>query len=77
MLSPEIIQQRLQAEFDGCEIEISTEGSHLNVLAVGQVFEGLRPVKRQQLVYAAISDWIADGSVHAVNITAKTPAEVA
>lgn len=77
MLSPEIIQQRLQAELDGCEIEVSTEGSHLNVLAVGQVFEGLRPVKRQQLVYAAISDWIADGSVHAVNITAKTPAEVA
>lgn len=77
MLSPELIQERLRAKLDGCDIDLSIEGSHLNVLVVGDVFEGLRPVKRQQLVYAAISDWIADGSVHAVNITAKTPAEVA
>ncbi len=77
MLSPETIQQRLQAKLDGCDIEVSIEGSHVNVQAIGDVFDGLRPVKRQQLVYAAINDWIADGSLHAVNITAKTPAEVA
>jgi acid stress-induced BolA-like protein IbaG/YrbA len=39
------------------------------------VFEGLRPVKKQQLVYAALSDRIADGSIHAVNIRTFTPAE--
>lgn len=77
MLSPETIRERLQAKLDGCDIDISMEGSHLNLLLVGEIFEGLRPVKRQQLVYAAINDWIADGSVHAVNITAKTPAEAA
>ena len=50
MLSPELIQERLRAKLDGCDIDLSIEGSHLNVLVVGDVFEGLRPVKRQQLV---------------------------
>ena len=35
----------------------------------------LRPVKKQQLVYGALSDQIADGSIHAVNIRTLTPAE--
>jgi acid stress-induced BolA-like protein IbaG/YrbA len=32
-------------------------------------------VKRQQLVYAAVNDWNKDGSLHAINIKALTPAE--
>ena len=36
---------------------------------------GLRPVRRQQLVYAAVNDLIRDGSLHAINIKALTPAE--
>jgi acid stress-induced BolA-like protein IbaG/YrbA len=39
------------------------------------VFEGLRPVKKQQLIYAALSEHIADGSIHAVNIRTFTPSE--
>ena len=35
----------------------------------------VRPVRRQQLVYAAVNELIRDGSVHAVNIKALTPDE--
>jgi acid stress-induced BolA-like protein IbaG/YrbA len=42
---------------------------------VGEVFNGLRPVKKQQLVYAALSEEIAAGDIHAVNIRTLTPAE--
>jgi acid stress-induced BolA-like protein IbaG/YrbA len=30
-------------------------------------------VKKQQLIYAALTDHIADGSIHAVNIRTFTP----
>ena len=54
---------------------IQGEGSHYEIIAIGEMFEGLRPVRKQQLVYGGLSDCIADGSVHAVNIRTFTPAE--
>ncbi len=65
----------LNAHLVNCEVSVSGEGSHYDIRVVGDVFDGLRPVRRQQLVYAALTDQIADGSVHAVNIKAMTPAE--
>lgn len=74
-MEAEQIKQLLVAELPGCDIQVKTEGSHCQVVAIGEIFEGLRPVKRQQMVYAGLSQQIADGSIHAVNITALTPAE--
>lgn len=69
------VKALLQAELAGCEIQVQGEGSHYDVIAIGDVFDGLRPVKKQQLVYAALRDQIADGSIHAVNIRTFTPNE--
>jgi acid stress-induced BolA-like protein IbaG/YrbA len=69
------VKSLLQNHLSECEIHVDGEGSHYNIVAIGTAFEGLRPVKRQQLVYAALQGQIADGSVHAVNIRTYTPAE--
>ncbi|MDX1733354.1 MAG: BolA family protein [Halioglobus sp.] len=69
------VKALLEAHLDQCEIHVHGEGSHYEIEAIGDVFEGLRPVKKQQLVYAALSDQIADGSIHAVNIRTYTTAE--
>ena len=69
------VKALLQTHMDECEFDVQGEGSHYDITAIGAVFEGLRPVKKQQLVYAALSDNIADGSIHAVNIRTFTPAE--
>ncbi|TNF35540.1 MAG: BolA/IbaG family iron-sulfur metabolism protein [Gammaproteobacteria bacterium] len=65
----------LREGLPGCTVTVETDGYHYTVIAVGELFEGLRPVQRQQKVYAAIKHLIADGTVHAVNIKAMTPAE--
>jgi acid stress-induced BolA-like protein IbaG/YrbA len=65
----------LQTHLGECEFHVQGEGNHYDITAIGAVFEGLRPVKKQQLVYAALSDHIADGSIHAVNIRTYTPAQ--
>ncbi|MBP6681813.1 MAG: BolA family transcriptional regulator [Halioglobus sp.] len=69
------LRQLLQDHLEECEIHVHGEGNHYDITAIGNVFEGLRPVRKQQLVYGALSDCIADGSVHAVNIRTYTPAE--
>lgn len=71
----EVLATLLREGLPGCEVQVETDGYHYTIIAVGDVFQGLRPVQRQQKVYAVINHLIADGTLHAVNIRAKTPAE--
>lgn len=65
----------LQTHLPDCEFEVQGEGANYDITAIGNAFEGLRPVKKQQLVYGALNDEIAEGSIHAVNIRTFTPQE--
>ena len=69
------VKALLQSHLNDCEIHVQGEGANYDITAIGAVFEGLRAVKKQQLVYAALSENIADGSIHAVNIRTFTPEE--
>ncbi len=48
--------------------------SHFKVVLVSSVFDGKASVARHQLVYGALKAELASG-LHAVAITARTPAE--
>ena len=62
------IKSILEQQLNGCDIEVDVEGSHVNIVVVGDIFQGVRPVQRQQLVYAALREHIASGAIHAVNM---------
>lgn len=62
------IKSILQQQLDGCDIKVDVDGSHVNIMVVGDIFEGKRSVQRQQLVYAALQEHIASGVIHAVNM---------
>lgn len=74
-MQTEQIKALLEAELADSQVDVAVDGSHLNLVVVSPVFEGLRPVKKQQLVYAVLADKIADGTLHAVNMKTFTPAE--
>ncbi len=57
------------------EIIVKANGSHYEVIAVGTCFDGLRRLKREQLIYGPLMDTIKDGTIHAVSIRAFTPGE--
>ncbi len=50
--------------------------THFNVEVVSEAFEGLGPVARHRLVYAALSDEFSQG-LHALALKTHTPAEAA
>lgn len=72
-MQPSDVKTLLESRIDGCDFYIQGEGCNFQVVAVGEVFTGLNPVKRQQLIYAALSDEIASGALHAVSIKTYTP----
>lgn len=71
----ELIRQILMDGLDGSDIVLESNGDHLTVTAVGSIFEGKRAVQRQQLIYAILNDYIAAGTIHAVNMKVFTPSE--
>ncbi len=74
-MEPQEVKELLDSGLEQCEVEVAVEGSHFDILVIGEVFADLRPVQKQQLVYGVLSEQIADGSIHAVNIRTFTPAE--
>ncbi len=69
------VQQLLEAELNLQEVHVKGEGSHYEVVAVDACFEGMSRVKKQQLIYAPLMEYIQRNDIHAVSIKAFTPAE--
>jgi acid stress-induced BolA-like protein IbaG/YrbA len=67
------VRTLLEAHLEGCQVHVEGEGDRYDITVVGAVFEGMRPVQKQQLVYGGLTEQIASGSIHAVNIRTFTP----
>lgn len=74
-MTPEVLKELLHAAFPNADIATSGQAGKFDVRLVDVQFEGLRPVARQQAVYAPLNSYIASGEVHAVTIRALTPEE--
>ena len=71
----EEIESRLAQRFEQADAVVSGAGNRIDIEVISPDFADMRPVKRQQAVYATIADLIASGAIHAVTIKAMTPAE--
>ena len=69
------IEDLLRTELSLDEVIVKANGSHYEVIAVGECFTGLTPVKKQQLVYTPLKEVIADGTIHAISIRSFTPTQ--
>ncbi|MGL9751077.1 MAG: BolA family iron metabolism protein IbaG [Symbiopectobacterium sp.] len=69
------IEEVLMKAFALQEVHVTGDGSHFQVVAVGDIFAGMRRVKQQQAVYAPLMEYIADNRIHALSIKAYTPEE--
>lgn len=71
----EDIQKAVQTAIPDAEVDARLEGNHAHLTVVSAAFEGLSPVKKQQMVYAALQDAISSGAIHAVHMSTLTPSE--
>lgn len=67
------VKQLIEQQLDDCEAITAGEGCDFQVSVVGEMFAGLSPVKKQQLVYGCLTDQIASGAIHALTIKTYTP----
>ena len=67
----------LEVAFPNCKISVEGGDGKFTVSAVGDAFDGLNAVKRQQAVYGVLNEHISSGAIHAVTMRLSTPAEQA
>ncbi len=69
------IKALLERQIPDAIIEIEGDGYHFQVTVISHVFVDKTPVKKQQLVYAALNEQIVSGAIHAISIKTYTPDE--
>ncbi len=69
------VKEIIESQLEGCTVYPAGEGCDFQITVVGEVFAGLSPVKKQQLVYGCLNEQIASGAIHAVTIKTFTPAQ--
>lgn len=57
------------------DVKVKSEGTHFQIIAIDDCFDAMTRVKRQQFVYAPLSELIADGTIHAVTIKTFSTAQ--
>ncbi|HBC19669.1 MAG TPA: cell division protein BolA [Alcanivorax sp.] len=74
-MNPEEVKALVEAGFDGAAVAVEGGGDRFQIRVISTAFDGLMPVKKQQLVYATINEQIQSNTIHAVQIITYTPAE--
>ncbi len=69
------IRAAIEASIPNCRVAVEGEGSSFTPVVVSEAFQGLSLVRRQQLVLAAVKDWLATGVLHAISMKTYTPEE--
>ncbi len=65
----------LDAELSDCQVTVDGGDGKYLVTVVGDVFEGLNAVKRQQTIYKILNEHITSGAIHAVTMNLMTANE--
>lgn len=72
-MQPDEIKALVAETVPDSEVQVSLDGNHASLLVVSPAFAGMPTVKKQQLVYSALTEPLADGRIHAVHMKTLTP----
>ncbi|MEZ5491357.1 MAG: BolA/IbaG family iron-sulfur metabolism protein [Gammaproteobacteria bacterium] len=74
-MNSQIISQLLTEQLPECDIKVEGGDGKYLVTAVGDSFDGLNAVKRQQKIYRILNQHITSGAIHAVTMRLFTQNE--
>jgi acid stress-induced BolA-like protein IbaG/YrbA len=74
MVTPESIQQGIEAGIACEHVEVLGDGQHFQALVVSPAFEGKSRIQRHQLVYAALGERMRE-EIHALSMRTLTVQE--
>lgn len=74
-MNVELIKNQLKNMPNLQVLEVDGDGMHFQIRVVTTDFEGKNKLSRQRMVYKYLQAWLADGTLHAVELDTLTPSE--
>jgi acid stress-induced BolA-like protein IbaG/YrbA len=74
MVTPQDIENWIQAGLPGTEISVDGDGHHFEAMIVNPDFAGKSLIQRHQMVYGALGDRMK-AEIHALSMKTLTPEE--
>ena len=65
------IKKRILEGISGAQVDVVISGNRAEISVVSESFEQLNRVQRDQEVYKYVKDYISDGTLHAVTVSAR------
>ena len=71
------LEEMISAALPGADVEVVDEGGgdHLRAIVTAAQFEGSSRIDQHRMVRAAVKARMDDGSIHALSVTTRTPAQ--
>ena len=66
----EDIKKRILEGIPGSRVDVVVAGNRAEISVVSASFKNLNRVQRDQKIYQYIKDYISEGTLHAVNVSA-------
>ena len=74
-MHPKEIEQLIENHLTDAKAYVDGDGTHFTALVVSPHFANVSRLRKQQMVYEAVADYLLNGSLHALSIKAMTPDE--
>ncbi|MCD8513200.1 MAG: BolA family transcriptional regulator [Nitrincola sp.] len=72
-MQAEEVKRIVESQIAGSQVVTAGEGCNFEITVISEVFTGLSPVKKQQMVYGCLNEQISSGAIHALTIKTYTP----
>jgi stress-induced morphogen len=71
------LEEMISAALPGADVEVIDEGGgdHLRAIVTASQFEGSSRIDQHRMVRAAVKPRMDDGSIHALSVTTRSPAQ--
>ncbi|CAL4322805.1 Acid stress protein IbaG [Buchnera aphidicola (Thelaxes suberi)] len=66
-----IIQEKISLQ----EIYVEGDENNIKIIAVDKIFHNMNSLQRQKIIYAPLTVYITNKTIHAINIYTFTPEE--
>lgn len=57
------------------KLHLTGDKNHIHIIAIGEVFNGIKNIQRQKMIYKPLTPYIIEKKIHAVTIDVFTPQE--
>jgi acid stress-induced BolA-like protein IbaG/YrbA len=74
-MQPQDIKILLETGLEQATVTVEGDGRHFYATVISPIFAAKTRIQKQQIVYAALGNRIADGTIHAISLKTFTPEE--